>query len=175
MSNHPRHLKTKTTYIILIMTQETQRLIVTHVSDETSQTPLPKGMEPQYQVIVTMQSPGNRTGNKPVPVLSCSERCPSDFKESENHKLTTLYGDTTIPPVTITNLITGGMVAERWTDQWIVSSANLYGGPKMNARNALRASAFSEEFSSSWSGRLRSLCQCNCPEWLGLNKTESPG
>ena len=40
------------------------------------------------------------------------------------------------------------MVCETSTDQWIVSSANLYRGPETEARNALRASEFQEKSSS---------------------------
>ena len=40
------------------------------------------------------------------------------------------------------------MVDETSTEQWIVSSANLYRGPETEARNALRASEFQDKSSS---------------------------
>ena len=67
-----------------------------------SQTSLPKVTQPHNYVVATEQPSGNQTGNKPLPFFNSSKNTPTDIQNSEQHVTTTLIGDTTIPPVTIT-------------------------------------------------------------------------
>ena len=62
----------------------------------------PEGIQQQDYVIATEQTLGKQTGNEAVPFLSYSNNYPHDIQESEVHTTTTLNGDTTIPPHTIT-------------------------------------------------------------------------
>ena len=62
-------------------------------------------MQPQNHVIATQQPPGNQIVDEPVWLLSRSNSCPTGIQESNNHKLTTFNGDTTIPALTITTPI----------------------------------------------------------------------
>ena len=87
-------------------TQETHRLIDTQMSDVARQTSPPTENHPQNPVVFTEKPPVNQTGNEPVPFFSCSNTCPTDIQESEKHILTTLIGDTTISPLTITTPLT---------------------------------------------------------------------
>ena len=73
-------------------TQETSKTTV------ASQTSPPKGTQPQNDVVATEQPPENQTGNEPVPFLNCS----TDIQNSEQPVMTTLTGDTIIPPLTTT-------------------------------------------------------------------------
>ena len=83
-----------------------------------SQTSLPKGIQPQSQVTATEQPPGKQTGNERVPFLSCSNSCPTDIPESEEHKMTTLTKGTTIQLFTITTpLIEQRLVRDRKTNE----------------------------------------------------------
>ena len=63
-----------------------------------------KGFQPQNYVIATEQPPGHQM-NEPGPFLSCSNNCPTDILESEHHTTTTITGDITILPLTITTPI----------------------------------------------------------------------
>ena len=72
---------------------------MTNVANQTS---TPKGIQSQKHVIATEQIPGNRTGNEPVPFLSCINSCPTDVQESEKPTRTTFFGDITNPPLTRT-------------------------------------------------------------------------
>ena len=69
------------------------------------QTLPPKGIQPQKYVIATEQSSGNQRGNEPVPFLNCFNNCPTDIQESTQHTTTTIFGDATTPPLTITTPI----------------------------------------------------------------------
>ena len=81
-----------------------------------SKTSPPKRIQPQNYVIATEQSSGNQTGNDPAPFFNCSNNCPTDIKDSENHATTTPTEDTTIPPLTITTpLIEEGLVRDEQT------------------------------------------------------------
>ena len=70
-----------------------------------SQTPPPKGTQPQNYVLPTEQPSGNQTGFETVPLLNCSKNCPTGIQNSEWHVTTTLTGDATIPPPTTTTPI----------------------------------------------------------------------
>ena len=97
------------------MIQITQETKITTVANQT--LPL-MGTQPQNYVIVTEQPAGNQTGNEPVPLLSCSNNCPTDNQESEEHTTTTLTGDATISPLTITNpLFEKGLVGDEQTTE----------------------------------------------------------
>ena len=77
-----------------------------------------KGIQLQNYVTATEQPPGNQRGNEPVPFLSCSNDCPTDIQESEEHITFTFTGDTTIPPLTITTLlIEEGLVGDEQTNE----------------------------------------------------------
>ena len=90
-------------------TQKTQMTTV------ASQTSLSKGIQPPKHVIATEKTRGNQTGNEPVPFLNC----PTDIQESEEHTMTTLTGDTTIAPLTITRpLIEEGQVRKEKTNEF---------------------------------------------------------
>ena len=67
-----------------------------------SQTSPSNGIQPQNHVIATEQPPGKQTAYEPVPFLSCSNSCSTDFQESGKYRTTTFTGDPTIPPLTIT-------------------------------------------------------------------------
>ena len=98
------------------MIQITQETMITTVANQT--LPL-MGNQPQNYVIATEQPAAKQTGNEPVPLLSCSNNCPTDNQESEEHTTTTLTGDATIPPVTITNpLLEEGLVGDEETTEF---------------------------------------------------------
>ena len=65
-----------------------------------SQTSPQKGIQPQNHVATAEQPSGNQTGNKPVPFLDCSENSSTNTRNTEQHVVTTLNGDTTTPPLT---------------------------------------------------------------------------
>ena len=93
-------------------TEETQ---LTNVSSWTSPS---KRIQPQNHVIATEKPPGNQTGNEPVPFFSCSNSCPTEIQESEEHKKTTFTGDTTNPPLTKTTpLIEERLVRDKQTNE----------------------------------------------------------
>ena len=79
-------------------TQETQGFKDTQLSDVASQTSPPKGIQPQSSVA----APGKHTGNEPVPFLHCSNCCPTDVQYSDEHIMTTLNVESSIPTLTKT-------------------------------------------------------------------------
>ena len=82
-----------------------------------SQTSPPKGTQPQNQVVATEQPSGNQTGNELVPFLDCSKNSSTDIQNTEQHVVTTLNGDTTIPPLTTaTPLIEEGLLRDEQTN-----------------------------------------------------------
>ena len=80
-----------------------------------SQTSPPKSCN---HVNTAEQSPGNQTGNEPVPFFSWWKKCPTDIKESAEHTTTTFTGDTIIPLLTITtSLIEETMARNQQTNE----------------------------------------------------------
>ena len=66
----------------------------------------------------TEQSSGNQTGNEPVSFLNCSKNSSTNPQNTEQHIVTTLNGDTTIPPLTTaTPLIEEGLVRDEQTNE----------------------------------------------------------
>ena len=68
-----------------------------------TQTLPPRGIQPQNYVVTTEQPPINQLGNESVPFLNCSKNGLTDIQDTEQHATTTFNGDTTIPPLTISN------------------------------------------------------------------------
>ena len=52
--------------------------------------------------MIATQPPGNPTGNEPVPLLSCSNSCPTDTQKSGKHTQSTRTRDAIIPALMIT-------------------------------------------------------------------------
>ena len=78
-----------------------------------SKTSPPKGTQPQNYVVTTEHSPGNQTGNEPVPFLNCSKHPRPDIQNLEQHVTTTITGDKTIPLLTTTTpLIKEGLLRD---------------------------------------------------------------
>ena len=88
------------------------------MSDVASQTSPRKRIHPQKHVITTEHPNGNQTGNKQVPILSCSNSCPNEIQESVKHTVTTRNGDTTILSLTkSTPAIEERLVRDEQTNQ----------------------------------------------------------
>ena len=84
----------------------------------SSQTSLPKAIQPQNYVVTTEQPPGNQTGDEPVPFLNCHNNCSTDIQKSEQQITTTSIGNTTIPPFTTTTpLFEEGLVRDEKTKE----------------------------------------------------------
>ena len=93
----------------------TQEFSKTTAASQTSPT---RGTQPQNYVVATEHSPGNQTGNEPVPFLKCCTNRPTDIQNSEQHVTTTLSGETTIPHLTTTTpLIEEGFVRDEQTNE----------------------------------------------------------
>ena len=83
-----------------------------------SQTSPPKGTEQQNHVDATEQPSANQTGNEPVPFLHYSKNSPTNIQNTEQHAVTTLNGDTTIPPLTTaTPLIEEALVRDEQSNE----------------------------------------------------------
>ena len=94
--------------------QYTQETSMTTVASKT--LPLKRFQLQNYE-IATEQASGNQTGNEPVPSFNCSNKCPTDIHDSEQHAPTSPTEDTTIPTLTITTpLIEEGMVRDEQTN-----------------------------------------------------------
>ena len=77
----------------------------------------PKRTQPQNYVDATEQPPEIQTGKEPVPLLNCTNNCPTFTQNSEQH-VAKLTGDTTIPPLTTTTpLIEKGLVRDEQTNE----------------------------------------------------------
>ena len=72
-----------------------------------NQTSPPKGTQPQNHVVATEQPSGNQTRNEPVSFLNCSKNCSTDIRNTEQHVVTPLMGDTTTPPLTTATPLIG--------------------------------------------------------------------
>ena len=91
---------------------------LTLTTNVASQTSPPKGTQPQNHVVTTEHPPGNQTGTEQVPFLDCSKSSSTDIQNTEPHVVTTLNGDTTIPPLTTaTPLIEEGLVQDEQTNE----------------------------------------------------------
>ena len=117
----PQHPETFTDQGNLKNNNNDSTLYYSHEISKTtvaSQTSSPKRTQPQKYVVATAQSPGNQTGNEPVPLVNCSKNRPTDIQKSEQHITTTLTGDTTTPPLTTaTPLIEEGLVPNEQTNE----------------------------------------------------------
>ena len=90
-----------------------------------SQTSPPSGTQPQNHVATTKQPSGVQTGNEPVPLLDCSKNSSTDIQITEQHVVTTIIGDTTIPPLTTTTpLIEEGLVRGEQTNEVYLTSTS---------------------------------------------------
>ena len=82
-----------------------------------SQTPPPKGTQPQNHVDTTEQSSG-KSRKKPVPFLDCSKNSSTNTQNTEQHVVTIPNGLTTTPPLTtVTPLIEEGLVRDEQTNE----------------------------------------------------------
>ena len=156
-------------------TQETQELENMQLFIVASQTWPAKGLQPQKMLTTTEQCRENETGNGPVPFLNSSDSCPIHVQETNKHIMTVLNGNNKIPPLGITTQYIDDTCGERRTDRWNVAPAILHGKHEMQNRNAVCASGFRERRNDKRSSRMRSLCQCRCPEWIGQNRTTNLG
>ena len=118
-------------------TRETQ---MTNVASQTSPS---KGIQPQNHVIATIQPQEMKKGTNqhlpsadPIVVLPISK--------NQKNILWLLSWGCHHSPSHDNNPTNLGKVGEKWTDQWVVSPSNLYGGHETKTRNALRASGFRE-------------------------------
>ena len=83
-----------------------------------SQTSPSKGPQPQNYVDTMEQPSGNKTGNKPVPFLSCSKGPSTDNQNAEQHITTTPDKEmTTLPLNTATPLIEEGLMRDDQTNE----------------------------------------------------------
>ena len=142
-----------------------------------SQTSPRKGFQPEHYVITTEQTPVSQTGNEPAPFVSCSNSCPTDIKKSKEHTKATLTGNTTNPLLTINFLlIEERLVRDEQTNELylpLTSTVVLKRKQEMlyvhlDFENNLTVDALVD------SSRHMSLRRCNCLEWFGHNKRESP-
>ena len=102
-SNTHEHLLTNKSYISFIETLQlklsktTQELENNQLTEITSQTSPPKGMQLQRYASATKHFQENQTGNGLEPFLNRSNSCLNYFQESQEHKMTTLNEDNNIP------------------------------------------------------------------------------
>ena len=83
-----------------------------------SQTPPPKGTQPQNHVDAMEQPSRNQTGNEPVSSLGCSTNSSTNTQNTEQHVVTTPNRDTTTPLLTsATPLIDEGLVRDEQTNK----------------------------------------------------------
>ena len=87
-------------------------------TNEASQTPPPKGTQPQSYVVPAEKPPGNQTGIERVPFLDCSKNSSTNIQKTEQHVVTTRTEDTTTSHLTtVTPLVEEGLVRDEQTNE----------------------------------------------------------
>ena len=87
----------------------------TNVANQTSP---PKGNQPQNHVDTTERPSESQTANELEPFLDCSKNSSTDVRNTGQHVVTTLEGDTTTPTLTTaTPLVEEGLVRDEQTNE----------------------------------------------------------